>query len=329
MRVLFWTISGSNPNLLQDDQKADYQSDLSFIGLRELYGENSIDYPKKEFLYDSYEGDTLKLWGRGFGFSKYFSDDINIDRSDLDNKIKNNYFSHIFLSVHHSIHNNPIQLYNTLQYLKDKNVKSKIVIIDGNDLTTGYNKGFEYTPYIFKREIAEDNSPFIPISFALPTKLVRNELAEKKRYLAYIVPSDHHHENRKTHTYYDQNKYYTDYAESYMAVNVKKGGHCSFRHLEILGNGCIPIWGDLLTCPKNTLVDIPKNFLLKVKDIKGLNIKRYPFDKNDIDDNLISIEDSIDKNLLLEYCQYCLDYTKKYLTTQSLGEYMIKKIYNE
>lgn len=326
MKILYWTLARTDPNLIQDEEKADYQSDLSLIGLRQLFEENIIDYPQKKHLYTNYEGDSTKLWGKGFSNSKLL-EDIKIDRDDLVNKKNNNYFSHIIYSVHHTIHHNPIILYNELQYNINNNIKSKIIIIDGNDLTSTYDLALQFTPYLFKREITNDRTDLIPISFAIPEEKILESIAEKKRYIAPILPADHHHKNRVTHIYNDEQSYYNQYAESYFGFSCKKGGFDGMRALEIFANGCINLYTDIENCPINTLHTFPKKMLSDIKKLPFLNLPAQTFtkDKIEIDRNYID-ESKFDKQICNDLCQWSLDYAKKKLGTRTLGKYILDKI---
>lgn len=330
MRILYLTLARCDQNNLPDCEKADYQSDLLFIGLRELYGDSVIDYPKKEFLYKNYTGNISNLWGRGFSNAKEL-DDISIYRGDdLGSKMINNFFDLIVLSVHHTIHNNPSLLYHHLESFKNHRIKSKIAVVDGHDLTNGYNKALEYTAYVFKREIAEENSPFIPIHFAIPASRIRKDLAVKTRLMAPILPADHTHKNRTTHIYENEQDYYQQYAESYFGLACRKGGFDGMRALEIFANGCICLYTDIENCYPNTLTNMPKDVLSRVKKLSFLNLPKQVFTKNEIEMGRKYVKEdefgNLSKQDCIDLCGFFLDYAKSNLTTKTLGKYFIGKL---
>ena len=88
----------------------DYLRCLTLIGLRECLGEQLIDFPKVPHVYKGYDdtvpryypeyGQSLMLYGRGFTYSKIL-DEISIDRSDIEERIRKKEFAFIIYgSVH-------------------------------------------------------------------------------------------------------------------------------------------------------------------------------------------------------------------------------------
>src|SRR4051812_15887087 len=137
MRILYYTL-GFHPRI-NTNELADYQSDELFHGLRSLFGKAVIDFPKKDYMYPGFPN-YGGLWGRGYSYSNTLEDiDIDRDPDRIAEKISNNFYDLIVLSVHHSIHRNPFQLYNTLEWLDQMGCKSKIAVTDGNDERFSYN----------------------------------------------------------------------------------------------------------------------------------------------------------------------------------------------
>ena len=85
MKILF--ISATS-----EDNLIDYMNDLTLHGLRELYGNNVVDYPGCWYLYSDEvkkrNFDTKKLWGKGFNLIDSFQEYNLIDREDIPAKIK-------------------------------------------------------------------------------------------------------------------------------------------------------------------------------------------------------------------------------------------------
>lgn len=85
---------------LSNNQPVDYMRCLTLIGLKELLGERVVDYPKVEHIYKSYTGDPAGHWGRGFSVLQNV-DDIYVDRSSIEQRIKNREFD---LIIYGSVH---------------------------------------------------------------------------------------------------------------------------------------------------------------------------------------------------------------------------------
>ena len=104
----------------------DYQNDLVFYGLRELFGDNVIDSTQIISLYKEYEDKIHPqyLWGGMTTF--WLIGENNIDRSDIEEKIKDRYYD---LIIYGAIKRCK-QYYDLVSkyYPPDK-----IILIDGND----------------------------------------------------------------------------------------------------------------------------------------------------------------------------------------------------
>ena len=73
-----------------------YLSDLLLHGLRELYGNDVIDYPGCWYLYDDEikkrKYDEKRFWGKGFTIKNILRNFNSIDRENIRQKIRNKYF---------------------------------------------------------------------------------------------------------------------------------------------------------------------------------------------------------------------------------------------
>lgn len=123
----------------------DYQSMCSLIGLKEILGDKIIDTPKLEYLYKTYLGDTKKLYGKGFTYTKLL-DDVYLERNNIENRIKNKEFELIIYgNVHHSIpHHDLIKKYYS---------ENKIAYICGQDT---HHCKFTHLSNLFLREYDEN-----------------------------------------------------------------------------------------------------------------------------------------------------------------------------
>lgn len=268
----------------------DYQNDLLFYGLRELFGDDVVDSTQIPTLYKENEGkiDKKHLWGGMTSF--WLIGENNIDRTDIEQKIKDRYYDYI--------------IYGAIKRCKDywflvSNYypPHRVILVDGNDeseLDSSYTKHL-----YFKRELADTHSNLLPITFAFPTDKLAQPNKNKTQEYGTVIPGQ-----PETYIFKTEQSYYEDYQKSYYGVTMKKAGWDCMRHYEILGNYCMPYFIGLEDCPKNTLVNFPKELLLEARNLAN------NFDES----NFFAILDQI------------YDHTKKHLTTKALAEYLISKI---
>lgn len=239
----------------------DYQDDCLFIGLRELFGSSVVDYNKRTHNYVTYNEEAAKkLYGMGMSVTRVLPD-IEVDRTDLTSKIKNNFFDYI---IYGSIWRCNDYVDNILKYYSP----NKIIAVDGEDeinIHPIFNLGIPY----FKRELIHNNSRLFPISFSIPTSKVNFVKTNKTRDKAICDPRD-----KSTYIYKNEKDYYQGYKEARFGLTMKKAGWDCMRHYEILANGCIP-WIDLRLCPAQTMTSFPKQLCTEVREIL-LNNKLNP-----------------------------------------------------
>jgi hypothetical protein len=271
----------------------DYQDDCLFLGLRELFGSDIVDYNKREHNYTYFDSEKVKqYWGRGMTVSRIL-DDVEIDRTDLTQKIKNKYFDFI---VYGSIWRCSDHLTKILEYYKPH----QVIAVDGEDHTHLHNSFHKDIQY-FKRELIYDNPKIYPISFAMPTAKINFNKVNKSKPFSFITPLD-----SQTYVYDNEQNYYNDYQSSYFGVTIKKAGWDCLRHYEILGNGCIPNFLYIEHCPKQTLVNFPKSLCYNVNQ-RIAN-----------DEQLNSIYESTIEQFEKAFYEH--------LTTKALAKYFINKI---
>jgi hypothetical protein len=268
----------------------DYQNDLLFYGLRELFGDDVVDSTQIPTLYKEYEGkiDTKHLWGGMTAF--WLIGDNNIDRTDIEQKIKDQYYDYI--------------IYGAIKRCKDYYdlvskvyPNNKVILIDGNDES---ELDPLYTKHLyFKRELVENHPNLLPITFAFPTNKLALPNKNKTQDYGTVIPGQ-----PETYIFKTEQSYYEDYQKSYYGVTMKKAGWDAMRHYEILGNYCMPYFMGLEDCPKDTLANFPKELLLEARNLAN------NFDES----NFFNILDQV------------YEHTKQHLTTKALAEYLISKI---
>lgn len=132
---------------------------------------------------------------------------------------------------------------------------------------------------------------YYPISFSWPKKFDEPQ-ALKSKAVSTTVPY-------APYSFEDVAKYYGEYSISSLAITQKKGGWDCFRHLEIIGSGCVPLFLDIEKIPKYTMIHYPKDLFRAVRK----NYKRRSLlPSHDLATNLIN-------------------YANRNLTTQAMCRY--------
>ena len=327
MKILFI----SNSNEKQDSRPNDYMHDIVLHGLREIYGNSVIDYPGVWYMYrdevKKRNYDISNLWGKGFTLYNLLSNYQQIDRTDIENKIKTNYFDFIIFG---SI--DKAQLF----FDKATNSKSKIIFVDGND-SPFINEQITDKGVYFKRELISDNIKNVyPINFAIPKEKIVHTINPKPlNILAPLIPGKY-----STYIYENEQDYYQSYQNSVFALTCKKMGWDSLMHYEILMNGCIPLFLNIDKCPEKTLTNFPKKLLSEVFIQYSWILNQF-FPTNIYKMKFLSIEKfflyflnlfkkKYDSTALInsypelfEIRKKMIDYTKKNLTTEKIASNMI------
>ena len=275
----------------------DYQDDCLCIGLKELFGADVVDINKRYHIYDSYDPvEASKLYGMGMSVTRVLPD-LEVDRTDIQNKIKNRYFDYI---IYGSIWRCDSDLKKVLDYYP----KNKVALVDGED-ETNIHPAFNFGTAYFKRELIHDRSRLFPISFAIPTSKVNFNSIPKTRLIAVCDPRD-----KSTYIYKNEKDYYKGYAEAYFGYTMKKAGWDCMRHYEILANECIPLFINLEQCPYHTMTNFPKQLLGELqKDfaVKATYPARY-------------------EELWVKYIERFNEHTIKRLTTKAVAQSMLDKL---
>lgn len=229
----------------------DYQNDCLLIGLKELFGSDVVDYNKQAHNYDTFDPNKVKqFWGQGMTVTRVLPD-LNVDRTNITDKIKKQYFDYI---VYGSIWRCDDYIERILKYYP----KEKVIAVDGED-ETHIHRVLDLGIRYFKRELIFKHPRIFPISFAIPTSKVKFNKNKIKDF-AFITPL-----NRQTYIYNNEADYYNDYNEARFGVTLKKAGWDCMRHYEILANGCIPYFHNLEHCPELTMTNFPKTLCLEIK----------------------------------------------------------------
>lgn len=141
-----------------------------------------------------------------------------------------------------------------------------------------------------------------PISFSIPMQKILDSIPEKRNLFATIIPGI-----ASTYIYNNEKDYYNGYRESVFGKTKCKGGWDCLRHYEILANGCIPYFENLNQCPINTMTHFPKELVKQAMDVLGTTTE-------------------LNSELVKEYCQKLLDYTREHLSTKAMASYVLRTI---
>lgn len=266
---------------------SDYQNDLVFYGLRELFGDSVVDSTQIIPLYKEYKDKIhpQHLWGGMTTF--WLIGENNIDRSNIEEKIKDRYYDLIIYGA--------IKRCKQYYDLVSKHYpNNKIILIDGNDES---ELDPLYTKHLyFKRELQESHPNLLPITFGIPTCKLAEPNKNKTQEYATCIPGQ-----PETYIFKDEKSYYEDYQKSYYGVTMKKAGWDCMRHYEILGNYCLPYFIGLEDCPINTLANLPKDLILEGKELTS----------------------NFDEQKYFNILDEIFDYTKNNLTTKNIAKYIL------
>lgn len=282
----------------------DYQNDVVLHGLRQIFGSSVVDCPQKSCMYKDLV-DPEPLYGRGFTIFKTLNN-INIDRNDIENKVKNRFFD---LIIYGSARRN-------LDYVKDVLTnyrKNEIVFIDGeDDEHIDFNLSFAGT--LFKRELKVKTDGVYPISFGFPEEKIAKELVKKEKNISFIIPNWN-----QSYNFHLESDYYNEYQQSRFAWTWKKAGWDCMRHYEILFNGCLPIFFNLEMCPEQTMNSFPKKEILSYQN-------KFFSKLNDSHEKSMQIAEAIDENEYNDVLEKIFEYSKNHLTTKHCAQSILSNI---
>lgn len=285
----------------------DYLHDMIIHGLRQLEEVETTDYPVSRAMYkvawETGEVERQHMYGKGFSLYNTL-DEVDIDRCDLQNKIKNNYFDLIILgSFNHEAKEtgSPLPVLDELIY--EHTPANKIVIVDGDDHTNiqPLHQNYRY----FKRELVSPRKNVMPISFAIPESCIQQPI-EKVRALAGLIPGD-----GSTYVYNTEKEYYEGYGSALFGITYKKGGWDCLRHYEILACNTVPWFKDIDQCPDLTLTTLPKQLLKLTNNM----IDKY---------TPIEFMHGAKREMYEQVQHQMLKHFRQYCTTQALGKYIIE-----
>jgi hypothetical protein len=264
----------------------DYLGDSLLHGLRQVLGENVVDVPRRDAMYDDLtEERRSTLYGRGFTLYGRLPE-VDVDREWSMRRLLEGEFD---LAVISDIHRNwsPwLRLRPELRTLRANG--TGLVAIDGGDSAVMYPYGPTWwrrmrpwpmprahgrIPY-FKRELQPLTARiryyglipgFLglrllgravrPTSFSIPGEHLASGSEPKEKLLATHVVDPEVAAIVGTGTSYafdSEEEYYADLRASRFGITTKKSGWDCMRHYELAASGCVPCFRDLEAKPPLT-----------------------------------------------------------------------------
>lgn len=126
---------------LSQKTKSDYLRCLLLIGLKQVLRGRIVDVPKINHIYTNYQGDLLKLYGRGMTYTKIVKD-LPLDRSKIRQRIANKEFD---LIIYGSVHRGMPYYDLVTRYYEPE----KVVYLCGED---SHDCPFKFQNNFFLRE---------------------------------------------------------------------------------------------------------------------------------------------------------------------------------
>jgi hypothetical protein len=304
----------------------DYLHDSVFHGLRELYGESVVDANKLWYLYkdtnlfDQENFETMRKPLHGWGYTYGGNlDNLNIDRTDIHQKIKSLYFDLIILGVcRGDPRNNEKAIYDRDELLNIAlNVypSKQLIFLDGSDGQDIKRADLINNGFYFKRE---NTGIGYPIWFAVPKEKFNFDCSKKKLF-SNNIPAH----SRQNYFHFTENSYYSDFGESYFAITCKKGGWDCMRHYEIMSQGTLPYFIDIDHAPLQTMPLINRDFCQEVRNLIDIEYNLW----QGINLNILSEIKDFSKYQSLR--SLMISTAAELYNTETLGKYIINTINNE
>lgn len=225
-------------------------------GLREVLGEDCVDFPRKKVMYHDWSSTKKEeLHGGGFTLYRKPIKDLSEKQRELDN------FDYVIYGVSNAYGQQEIKEINNLV------PKENIWHLDGHDLYGNAPRmiNFQGEEIIgvqknncFKRELVENVRNVHPIGFGIPEYQIRDvDFSLKNQIYQKTAPDSALFKEvndlgggRSHHIFTDENDYYDDLSKSWIGLTCKKGGWDCLRHYEIIASGALLLFRDYDLKPK-------------------------------------------------------------------------------
>lgn len=146
--------------------------------------------------------------------------------------------------------------------------------------------------------VSERKRQIHPFGYSFPSELFVDSIPLKDKVWAEVIPGF-----RETYRFETEQSYFEMYQSARFAFTWKKGGWDCLRHLEIIANGCVPVFRDIDSCPDVTLDNLPKKLLKQVNR------------------DLIPWKDTQEQNeRYQELASQILEYSRNHASTEAMGK---------
>ena len=257
----------------------DYLADSLLHGLREVLGDQLVDVPRRDALYDGLDpGKRRKLYGRGFTLYGLLPE-IDVEREWPIARALDGGFDVVVLADIHRNWGPWLRLRPELGRLRANG--TTVVAIDGGDSAVMYPYGPTWwrrmrpwplprahgRVHYLKRELQPLTARIRyygllpgslglgllsrhvkPISFSIPQEHLASGDERKEKLLAtHVVDPEVAAIVGATTSYVFDSEadYYADLRSARFGVTTKKSGWDCMRHYELAASGCVPCFRDL------------------------------------------------------------------------------------
>jgi hypothetical protein len=203
-----------------------YMADSLLIGLRELYGEQCVEFPRKDILY----GDAPCYYGRGFTMWSEPIQDVPRGPSAFEE------VDLVIYACHRQT--TPVDWH---VLVRNKAIAPRVVYVDGSD----HSLVDPCMVPLFKRELFEEHAGVFPIGFGIPERLIRPLAVDRKTQLHQTHIQDPEFTNDAGYRFAEEKAYYDDLAKSFFGITMKKSGWDCMRHYEIMAAGAVVMFKHL------------------------------------------------------------------------------------
>jgi hypothetical protein len=226
----------------------DYLADSLLLGLRQVLGEDCVDWPKRDILYDTYPAERrARLYGRSFTLYGGLLEDIDVDRWQVLRRAVDGEFDLVILG----------DLWRHWGWWAQLEGQVPLVVLDGRDYPWPFPwsgrllrrpriwrhlpRRSSRTPY-FKRELVRGRGMH-PIAFSIPEEHVVAAPPPKTKLLGLHVVDEQVAARVGAATSYafvDEEEYFADLRAARFGITVKREGWEAMRHYEIAAAGAVP-----------------------------------------------------------------------------------------
>lgn len=233
MKIFYFTTT--DPKM-----QGDIQENVILIGLRELLGDNVIDYPRKKVLYGEFDESPIhELHGRGFTL-------CTTPLKDVGNRFDPNQITEKDVIIY-----GVCDAYGITDYPEFNKLTPNIFYVDGHDDARIRKKP------CFKREYHVEEEGVFGTGFGVPDHKILPLSFNKKQLYQSTFPlfclsedkSLQYFHNAGKYLFEKEEDYYEDMRNSWFGLTCQRGGWDCLRHYEIMAAGSVLIFKNYASKP--------------------------------------------------------------------------------